>query len=268
LILGVSGIASEEAFGAATVLNTSIITVAPTSIPSEEAFGAPFVATVLAPTGITSQEAFGAAVVVSTYTTILCSGTAYGSGQLSIGQVLLAGTTTGSSTPSASAVIVHLMGGATIGQGQLVWNGPNPINGVGSLVGNLELICVPRPICCPTRPQQTFSYMQTLGAGGLVLCPSSIPSCISFAIYQVLPGGYQQLRGAESRTPGMTSDGCFYATGVAGECGQPGNWAIVWSWEKSPGCGVETYTEYFRVLDAAMRTPCDPKRKHKFGWDC
>jgi hypothetical protein len=34
--------------------------------------------------------------------------------------------------------------------------------------------------------------------------------------------------GVADRTPVNTGVGSYYATGVAGECGQPGSWSICW----------------------------------------
>lgn len=274
LILGAAGIASGEAFGTATVLNTSIITVVPTSIPSGEAFGTPFIAKVLGPSGIVSQEAFGTPVVNTTYTLILCSATAHGQGQLLIGQISLAGTAIGTGILTDPAVVIHWMSGFVLGSGQLLWNGPAVIYGTGTLTGLMQVLRVPAPICPIAAPAQSFSYMQALGKGGLTLCITDCsgnifsPAIVTYSLYEVLPGGYKQLRGPACRTPVMDVHGCYYATGMAGECGQPGNWCIVWSWSQGPGCPGGTSSEPFRVLDAAMSNPCDPNRKQKYGWGC
>lgn len=275
MVLGVTGTPSAEAFGTASVTHSSVTLIQPVGIPSAEAMGTPALGAPLLPVGIPSAGAFGTPTIKTTVTTLLASGTATGQGQLLIGQVSLAGTVTSTGTLTGSAVGLFIVGGAIFGSGQLVWYGPLPLQGSGGLLGFMELLKPPPPICPPAAvTQQAFSYMQPLGKGGLSLCildgygNNYSPMSVSYALYQVMPGGYKQLRGPACRTPVMTFCGCYYATGSAGECGQPGEWAIIWTWQRAPGYPCETRTEGFRVLDAAMANPCDPNRKRKFGWGC
>jgi hypothetical protein len=149
LILGASGIPSAEAFGTATVTHSSVIYVLPIGIPSGEAFGDPVVGGRIAPLGIPSQEAFGTAVIDTVTSPIYCSGTVFGYGSLTVGQVFLAGIATGSATVTGASVRVISLDPVVRGSGNLLWSGPSPITGYGTIVGLLEVDRVPPPICGP-----------------------------------------------------------------------------------------------------------------------
>lgn len=91
-----SGIASEEAFGSATVA-PGAVTVSPSGIGTAESFGTATVSaggTTVAPTGIASGEAFGTAVVsgagsVILYPPSIDTGEAFGTALLSPGVVVV-----------------------------------------------------------------------------------------------------------------------------------------------------------------------------------
>ncbi len=186
-----------------------------------------------------------------------------------------AGVVQGLGQISGSFVLTSPLAGLLPGQGDLIESVPLPLLGFGTLAAYMEVVRAPGPACpCAEPPTKSFGYRQTLGKCDLTLCLTDgygnnySPVTVSYAVYQVLRGGYRQLRGPAKRTPVMTPDGCYYAPFVAGDCGQPGDWVIVWTWQRAPGFPVESRAEPFRVLDQAMQTPCDPSRKRKFGWNC
>lgn len=271
--LGVSGLPSAEAFGSATILNTSVITVYPTSALSGETFGVAGVASVLSPVGVVPQGVFGVPTIKSSIGLILCSATTKGRGRLLCGDVQLAGTVHGSGTIIDPAVIIKYASGLAYGSGQLVWNGPGILSGSSILTGVLQVCSTPKPICkvCCCTPAN-FSFGQVLGMGDLTICfctPSDAPispTRVTYTLYQKTSTGSLIPRGPVDRVPVMTDVGCFYATGTL-NCGQPGSWCIIWTWETSPDC-TESRTECFQVLDAAARNPCDPARVQKYGWNC
>lgn len=161
------------------------------------------------------------------------------------------------------------------GQGNIAESAPLPLQGFGGLVAFMEVVRPPGPVCpCNAPPIKSFGYLQTLSRCDLTLCLTDAygnnfsPAVVTYAVYQVLRGGYKQLRGPAKRTPVMTPDGCYYAPFVAGDCGQPGDWCIVWTWQRYIGAPCESREECFKVLDQAMQNPCDPNRKRKFGWGC
>lgn len=207
---------------------------------------------------------------------LLFSGLLAGSGAISdpldvssSGVLVGAGSITGNETKS---VILHAY--PMMGSGTIDWSLPDPLVGTGILSGFIKVERIAPPVCC-TRPKKTLRWGQTFGPGDLflVVCDSLgniySPVVVSYAIYQIMRGGYRQLIGNPSRTPVMTSRGCFYATGSAGDCGgQPGEWCIVWTWQRANGFPMECLTEFFTLQDAAMANPCDPARKRKLGWGC
>ena len=273
-ILGASGVPSTEAFGDATITHSSVTLVQPVGALSGEAFGTATQVRVLGPQSVSSREAFGTTYVNTSLTTLLCSGTVYGHGTLTLGEILLSGAFHGAGTLDAVAVLQLLLGGAVWGSGKLLWSGPLPVYGTGSLTAFLQLLTPPKPLCCPASAPKTFSFMQPLGAGDLAFQVTDgvgnnfSPISVTYALYQIMPGGYRQLRGPAIRQPVMTFGGVYYATGSAGECGQPGAWCIVWTWQRANGFPAECRTDFFTVQDAVMRMPCDPARKRKFGWGC
>lgn len=274
-VVGVLGIASGEAFGTPTVTSSSLTTIVVSGIPSAEAVGTPTVVQVVSPTGIPSGEVVPAPTAKTTVTEFLASGQVVGTGNLLIGQRVGSGAVLGTGTLVGAAVRVRNASGAVRGTGDFLWSGPLPFRGVGLLSGFAQVVRPPPPVCgCHAPPVKSFGYLQTLGKCDLVLCIRDAygnnvsPLKITYAVYQVLRGGYRQLRGPAERTPIMTPEGCYYAPLVAGECGQPGDWCVVWSWQRNRGFPCESQTECFKVLDQAMLHPCDPNRKQKFGWGC
>lgn len=209
--------------------------------------------------------------------TFLVGGQAQGFGTISDDLLIdLSGVLQGIGLVSGALVLSSpLPPGYLAGQGDLVEPVPLPLQGFGGLFAYMEVLQPPGPVCgCAVPPVKTFGYMQTLGKCDLTLCITDAfnnnfsPAVVTFALYQILRGGYRQLRGPTKRTPVMTPEGCYYAPVVIGDCGQPGDWEIVWSWQRYRGAACESRTETFRVLDQAGQNPCDPNRKQKYGWGC
>lgn len=207
--------------------------------------------------------------------TFLLGGQAYGFGTVRDDLLIdLIGTMNGIGEVTGTPILIQPIYGAVYGIGLLLESVPLPLLGVGTLQAYMEVLQTPKPYCPRPGAVQTFRFMQTLGKNDLTLCITDgfgnnySPSCVTYALYEIMPGGYRQLRGPPARRPVMTFCGCYYATGAAGECGQPGNWCIVWSWQRAAGFPTECRTDFFQVQDAAMANPCDPARKRKFGWGC
>lgn len=276
LVLGVAGVPSAEAFGTATVLNTSVTTIQLPGIQSGEAFGHPTQIFIADP-GIPSAEAFGHPVVLSTNHVILCSATARGYGRLTIGQILASGTVVGTGTLIDPAILIIWQSGTAVGHGQLLWNGPSVIRGTGTLLAYMEVAQAPRsihhrPCNVPCNPR--FRWGQELSLGDLTLHLKDlddtpfIPYLVNYTLYYVHRGGWAQQIGATGRTPVLSSHFGFYATGFAGEGGQPGTWRIKWQWQRAVGVPLEEFSYDFCVKDAVLAhehrdtTP----RVRKFGW--
>lgn len=186
----------------------------------------------------------------------------------------VAGVVQGIGQLQGSLVVTSPWAGLFSGAGDIGESAPLPLQGFGDLAAFLEVIQAPKPVCAQVCSPKSFGYLQTLGKCDLTLCITDgfgnvfSPITVTYALYQVVRGGYRQLRGPAKRIPVMTPDGCYYAPFIAGDCGQPGEWCIVWTWQRARGFPCESRTECFKVLDQAMQHPCDPNRKRKFGWNC
>jgi hypothetical protein len=94
------------------------------------------------------------------------------------------------------------------------------------------------------------------------------PVRVVYTLYQKRPNG-TRFQVGPSRLPVKGDVGEYYATGRAGELGQPGDWVIVWEYQESPQFKAQTKEMTFRVLDAVMANdPMDATvRCRKYGWN-
>jgi hypothetical protein len=164
-----------------------------------------------------------------------------------------------------------------VGGGTLSDSIPLPMIGVGVLSGFLQVIRVPRPYCPPRRVKVfRWGYILTRGDLELHVCDTSGnpfgPVVVLYAFYQIVHGGQRMLVGPPNRRPAPDQSegkpGRFYATGTAGELGQPGEWVVVWRYQRSWWTPTVTFEEHFRVVDEVAS--CDPwsrqGRHCKYGW--
>lgn len=95
------------------------------------------------------------------------------------------------------------------------------------------------------------------------------PAEISYTMYQIGPTGSMVQVGPPGKRPVKQNAGLYYATGIAGENGQPGNWVIRWRYRHSFRGSIVTVDYPFQVVDAVSgpisgdQTP----RVIKYGWD-
>jgi hypothetical protein len=164
-----------------------------------------------------------------------------------------------------------------VGSGTLFDSTPLPMVGFGNLVGDLVLQRVPRPFC-PPRQVKTFRWGYTLTRGDLELqvCDDSGspfgPVVVLYSFYQIVRGGQRMIVGPANRRPVEDKKdgkpGRYYATGTAGELGQPGEWVVVWRYQRSWWTPTQFVEQPFRVVDEV--TSCEPGslvgRCRKFGW--
>lgn len=120
----------------------------------------------------------------------------------------------------------------------------------------------------------SFRYLQAFQRGDLPLFVSDAegpvsPYLVVFTMFFVRPDGSRAQVGPSYRTPVQGDVGEFYATGRAGESGQPGCWMIRWQYQRSFDSDVQCKDMYFRVLDAVQAA--DPRdtlqRCRKYGWN-
>jgi hypothetical protein len=186
----------------------------------------------------------------------------------------ISGTLQGQGDVNGSLVVSSIISGHTLGFGDISESVPLPLQGFGNLYAYMDVIPLPRAICPPCVPR-SFSWRYEFTSGDLTLKICDVygnpysPFVVLYALYQILPGGYKKLVGPPNRRPVMQNVGCYYATGTAGECGQPGNWCIVWRWQKTPSSPVVTSEECFTIKDQVALLGCDVSpRVKKYGWDC
>jgi hypothetical protein len=188
-------------------------------------------------------------------------------------ETAFSGLLDGTGDLSADTQQVLAISGMFWGYGDVVESAPLPFYGFGDLVGYADVRQWPAPLCSPAAVP-SFRWNAEFDRCGLSLnlcdargLPYS-PVTVLYAMYQVMPGGYRLLRGQPNRKPVTEGVGSYYATGTAGECGQPGDWVIVWRWQRDPFSPVETREMSFRVVDTA-NCPCDTlPRMRKYGWNC
>ncbi len=165
--------------------------------------------------------------------------------------------------------------GYIFGIGRFLWSGaPLPIFGKATLVGEPVVDHPLSAVRAIVAEPKGFRYLQLLQRGDLpiYICNGTgpvSPVWIGFTMYQVLPCGARKRVGPFQRTPVKGLVGEYYATGRAGESGQPGNWVIVWEWKHYFNGATQSKEMNFQVLDAVAAA--DPQditvRCRKYGWN-
>ena len=138
-----------------------------------------------------------------------------------------------------------------------------------------EITREPRAIlACACPGPKEFRWGQVFQRGDLTLIvsdPSGTPLSpyeVTYTLYRMLAPSLPHQVGPTGRRPVMQKTGEYYATGTAGETGQPGDWQIVWTLRRSFNGPTTTEVFAFRVVDA-ISSPIlgDPTcRKRKYGW--
>jgi len=216
-----------------------------------------------------------ATVTASTQAVFNMSGFLVGAGALIDASILdVAGLAVGSGSVTADLFRIVGIAGYLQGGSQVALSVPEPIFGVAVVSAYMEVIHVPPPVCETPWVTTTFRWGHQFGQGDLNICvvaaggnPVS-PVCMSYTLYQVVRGCQLRQVGG-SRKPVQTSVGCYYVTGTAGECGQPGLWALRWSYQRTSGDPMMEKLCYFTVMDSVLSpVPGDTlQRACKYGWD-
>jgi hypothetical protein len=203
------------------------------------------------------------------------SGMAIGSGSSIDGSVVdVAGGVLGSTTLFGNARRIFNMRGYAYGRSITGDSTPYPIYGTAIVSGVLEITHIGYPICQTPLVKKSFRWGHSFAPGDLevqVVGPGNNPVgpvCMQFTMFQVQQGCALMQKGL-TRRPGKTGVGKFYATGTAGECGQPGLWVIRWSHQITTGGPTVEKDCYFYVLDSTVCSiPGDTlNRGCKYGWD-
>lgn len=226
----------------------------------------------LGPSGTAAGTSTGSATAGFEY---IVSGFVYGQATVSGDTTTpAAGIAVGQATTTGDPIRIVSAKGVSLGTSQLFWSYPLPMRGTSSMAAHVVIESHLPAIRALVAPPKTFRYLQVLQRGDLplYLCdrrgPVS-PNIISFTLYQKRSDGTTFQVGPSGRVPAEGEVGEFYATGRAGESGQPGCWVIKWFWRRSFDGPAQTKEMEFRVEDAVLAA--DPRdttvRVRKYGWN-
>ena len=205
---------------------------------------------------------------------VLLTGHTSGSGLLTQAYLEGAGTAAGAASLVGDGLKTLQGAGQLLGLSSMSFSAPFPIYGVGLLVGTPLVEKVPLPVRAIVATPKTFSYLQLLQRGDLPIYLSTLsgpiaPVRVVYTLYQRRSDGTMFQVGPKDRVPTKGTPGEYYATGRAGEFGQPGNWVIRWEFQRTYQSEPQIETMCFRVLDAALaQNPMDATvRVRKYGWN-
>lgn len=180
---------------------------------------------------------------------------------------------TGISTTSAAPLVAHGARAVFLGTSSFLYSVPFVIQGTSLFSLTPVVDRQRRPIRGITMGPKTFRWLQTLQRGDLsvFICDGRrpvVPVRIAYNLVQFRLDGSRKYVGPRERSPVPGDPGEFYASGRAGEAGQPGNWLVEWVYQRTLQSSVQKTEMRFQVLDAV--TVGDPSdtllRKTKFGW--
>jgi hypothetical protein len=183
-------------------------------------------------------------------------------------------TISGTSPMTASALVAVTGIGVFQGGSSFRYSVPLVIAGSSFMSMATQVDTHLPPIRAITMAGKTFSWLQLLQRGDLsvFICDALgpvIPFAIKYRLIQVRLNGSRQAVGPRERTPVPGVAGEFYATGRAGEHGQPGQWIVEWTFQRASQSEVQVVELPYMVLDAVLSgDPLDVTcRKVKFGWN-
>lgn len=184
------------------------------------------------------------------------------------------GAFVGTSDAHSMGYIVRTAAAAFTGEASFLHSTPLVVQGLSFFsVAALVEHHAP-PVQAARLEPKTLRWLQPLQRGDLAINVSEgrspiIPHHITYRLLQLRDDGSRKPVGPQERVPVSGVIGEFYATGRAGESGQPGSWLIEWSVQRRAGARVEVTEIPFQVVDAvAVDDPRDRLvRKAKLGWN-
>ena len=204
---------------------------------------------------------------------ILLSGLVSGGSTVSAGHVFeLDDGVAGDSQVSGTVVLIKGTHGYLSGTSGLALWASEMFSGYGRLMGTFEVVRTPLPLSA-AQVQKCFRWGQQFGPGDLEFgVPGCAPlgvSCVSYTIYWIQRGCAPKQVGPRDRRPIAQNQGVYYATGTAGECGQPGLWMLRWCYRETIGGPAQYAEQYFYVLDSVLCPVVGDTlpRVVKWGWD-
>jgi len=217
-----------------------------------------------------------ASVSASTQAVFNMSGFLLGAGALIDARLMgIAGIAVGSGNITGDLRRSIGLSGYTWGSSNLALSIPEPIFGVAVVAAYMEVIHVPLPICEVPTVSTAFRWSHVFTRGDLEFSVVDRfgnpfgPVNISYTLYQMQRGCTLKQIGPSGRIPASSGVGCYYVTGTAGECGQPGLWAVRWKYQRTFSNPIVEKDCYFRVEDSiTCPAPGDTlPRACKYGWD-
>lgn len=200
------------------------------------------------------------------------SGLVVGSGDLVDARLAdLAGVADGNSVVLGDLLRQIGVRGFVRGNGLVALSMPEPIYGIGKVVAYMDIVHVPPPICEVPTVSAVFRWGHIFTKGDLEfsILGGGIPVSISYTVFQIQQGCTWRQIGPSGRVPVSSGAGCYYITGTAGECGQPGLWVVRWCYQRTYNDPVMEEDCYFQVTDAVTCPVSgdDLERHCKYGWN-
>lgn len=203
------------------------------------------------------------------------TGIAEGSGELLFASTIdVSGVISGKATVLGSGLKYINVKGLIFGTSGMVFSAPLPIYGKSTMVGEPVVDRVPLPVNAIVAPPKCFRYMANFQRGDLpiFICDRAGPVSpvrVYYTLFQRRPNGTVFQVGPSRRTPAQGVVGEYYATGRAGESGQPGQWMIRWEFQRNFQSVTQIKEMDFQVLDAVLaNNPRDvTPRVKKYGWN-
>lgn len=182
-------------------------------------------------------------------------------------------TFAGASSATADALRVSNARASLFGSSSLLYSTPLVVQGASVFALSVVVDVQLPPIKAITMGPKTFRWLQPLQRGDLsvFICEGRspiVPANIGYNLVQLRFDGTWKYVGPQNRSPVAGEVGEFYATGRAGEAGQPGQWLIEWVYQRTLQSTAQVRVMPFQVLDAvAVGDPRETlQRKIKFGW--
>jgi hypothetical protein len=205
------------------------------------------------------------------YRSVIVSGNIHGVGTLSLRETNLSGAIIGVGSTTAVLHRSRMLHGHISGTSLVTYAQPMPIICGCNLSAYLEVVRVPAPLSCKSSIR-TLRLGQMLQRGDLGIWITQIgkgaisPYRVTYTLYQGLPGCVPKLIGPSDRYPAQGDIGEYYATGIAGDGGQPGRWRIVWRYQLTYGGPVLEEAMCFMIQDAIAAGSPPPTCTRQRGW--
>jgi len=214
-------------------------------------------------------------VVVSGGVSYISTGIALGSSYAGVQLQEVSAALSGASFGVTTSTLIKNGRSSALGSSFARFAQALPALGSSAAAAHAEVTRPPPPVNANLCQPKSFNWLQLLQKGDLPIYFTEFsgggiePVWVRYSYFQILQDGSLKRVGGQDSVPASAGGGGYYATGLAGESGQPGNWLIEWRYQVSSSSPVCVASMPFRVLDSVMvnspRSQLD--RKIKFGWN-